>query len=234
MSNLTNRWWENQWSGITNYECVEISTIKFLYQLRLVTHLLKWIAHFRGAKFLYINFNYLFFQVRNLLYTWIFFIRFFILDSTIAFNCVMEFHYIWNVAICFQYMVLMICCIVFHCRFVASENFAYVKVQINVRYTWDFFSKNGSFWNVSSLPWETTAVPHPKKGCNITNADLISIASAEILEALINQTNEVVWEHLSAEEKLAAKESFAVYCRPIELYNIIKSCAERYVLLLPM
>lgn len=102
-------------------------------------------------------------------------IRFFILDSTIAFNCVMEFHYIWNVAICFQYMVLMICCTVFHCRFVASENFTYVKVQINVRYTWDFFSKNGSFWNVSSLPWETTEVPHPKKGCNITNADLISV-----------------------------------------------------------
>ncbi|KAH1230180.1 Polycomb group protein EMF2B [Glycine max] len=37
------------------------------------------------------------------------------------------------------------------------------------------------------------------------------------------RNNRVVWENLSEEEKLAAIESLTVYCRPIELYNIIKS-----------
>ncbi|KAK7391570.1 hypothetical protein VNO78_19987 [Psophocarpus tetragonolobus] len=36
------------------------------------------------------------------------------------------------------------------------------------------------------------------------------------------------WESLSTEEKVDAENSLALYCRPVELYNIIKARAKEY------
>lgn len=35
--------------------------------------------------------------------------------------------------------------------------------------------------------------------------------------------------HLSAEEEMAAEESFSIYCKPVELYNILQRRAIRNV-----
>lgn len=36
--------------------------------------------------------------------------------------------------------------------------------------------------------------------------------------------------HLSAEEELAAEESLSIYCKPVELYNILQRRAVRNVM----
>lgn len=37
------------------------------------------------------------------------------------------------------------------------------------------------------------------------------------------------WAHLTAEEQLAAEESFSLYCKPVELYNILQRRSTRNV-----
>lgn len=39
--------------------------------------------------------------------------------------------------------------------------------------------------------------------------------------------------HLSAEEQIAAEESLSIYCKPVELYNILQRRAVRNVSFLP-
>lgn len=38
--------------------------------------------------------------------------------------------------------------------------------------------------------------------------------------------------HLSAEEEIAAEESLSIYCKPVELYNILQRRAIRNVMYL--
>ncbi|TKY51784.1 Polycomb group protein EMBRYONIC FLOWER 2 [Spatholobus suberectus] len=54
----------------------------------------------------------------------------------------------------------------------------------------------------------------------------IPVAANETYSRSTDQPNhEDGWEHLSAEEKLAAEESLSVYCKPVELYNYLQQRA---------
>lgn len=68
------------------------------------------------------------------------------------------------------------------------------------------------------------------KNYNITNADI-----GDLSESREQPNNEVDGiENLSEEEKLAAEESLAAYCKPVELYNYLQNRAKHRVLHLPL
>ncbi|XP_020222507.1 polycomb group protein EMBRYONIC FLOWER 2 [Cajanus cajan] len=56
------------------------------------------------------------------------------------------------------------------------------------------------------------------------------VADSEKGKGIVNHQHD--WEHLSAEEKHAAEESFAVYCKPVEFYNFLQHRANQYPLFL--
>lgn len=59
---------------------------------------------------------------------------------------------------------------------------------------------------------------------------LISVCSCSNVTSTDQPENPDADEQLSAEEKLVADQSLSVYCKPVELYNILLRRATRVVL----